>query len=207
LGITDARVREPEPEFIDRFTRVVQALQKEFPADGNEPLNIDTTPFLQIALSHRGKTGNVEFETADESLGTLIWLGLIGPVLDALATGTVVLVDELESSLHPALVRQLVRIFQGQRTNPHGAQLIFNSFEAGLLGNSVDDRILGRDQVWFTEKLHDGSTRLYPLSDLSPRKAEAVAHRYLDGRYGASPLVSDEEFDALAVKASSGLAE
>lgn len=207
LGITDARVREPEPEFIDQVTRVVQALQQELSPDANQPFNIDTTPFLQVALSHRGKTGSVEFETAEESLGTLVWLGLIGPILDALATGTALLVDELESSLHPALVKQLVRMFQRQRTNPHGAQLIFNSFEAGLLGNSVDDRVLGRDQVWFTEKLHDGSTRLYPLSDLGPRKAEAVAHRYLDGRYGAAPIITDEEFDALAVKASNGPAE
>jgi len=44
-----------------------------------------------------------------------------------------------------------------------------------MLGNSVDDRILGRDQVWFTEKLSDGSTRLYPLTDLNPRKAKPSA--------------------------------
>lgn len=204
LGITDARVREPDPEMMDRITRAVRVLQNEYEPEDVQPAKIDTTPFLQIALSHRGQSGDVEFEAADESLGTLIWLGLIGPVLDALATGSVLLVDELESSLHPALVKQLVRIFQNQRTNPNGAQLIFNSFEAGLLGNSVDDRILGRDQVWFTEKLHDGSTRIYPLADLGPRKAEAVTRRYLDGRYGATPIISDSEFDVLAVKASTG---
>ena len=204
LGITDAKVREPDPEMMDRITRAIQVLQNEYDSENVQPVKIDTTPFLKIALSHRGQSGNVEFETADESLGTLIWLGLTGPVLDALATGSVLLVDELESSLHPALVKQLVRIFQNQRTNPNGAQLVFNSFEAGLLGNSVDDRILGRDQVWFTEKLHDGSTRLYPLTDLSPRKAEAVTRRYLDGRYGATPIISDSEFDVLAVKVATG---
>jgi hypothetical protein len=73
-----------------------------------------------------------------------------------------------------------------------------------LLGNSVDDRVLGRDQVWFTEKLNDGSTRIYPLSDLSPRKEEAVSRRYLDGRYGAVPILSDAEFDTLAVEVASG---
>jgi AAA15 family ATPase/GTPase len=189
---------------MDRITRAIQVFQNEYNSENVQPVKIDTTPFLQIALSHRGQGGDIEFETSDESLGTLIWLGLIGPVLDALATGSVLLVDELESSLHPALVKQLVRIFQNQRTNPNGAQLIFNSFEAGLLGNSVDDRILGRDQVWFTEKLHDGSTRIYPLADLGPRKAEAVARRYLDGRYGATPIISDSEFDVLAVKVSTG---
>jgi hypothetical protein len=109
----------------------------------------------------------------------------------------------LESSLHPVIVAQLVRTFQSPRSNPNGAQLIFNSFEAGLLGNSVNDRVLGRDQVWFTEKLHDGSTRLYPLTDLNPRKAEADSRRYLTGRYGATPIDSDAEFDVLAAMVSS----
>ena len=167
--------------------------------DDAQSLRFDEPPFIGIALSHQGKHASVELDTAEESLGTLVWLGLVGPVLDALANGVVLLVDELESSLHPGLVAQLVRTFQNPRTNPRGAQLIFNSFEAGLLGNSVDDRILGRDQAWFTEKQHnDGSTQLYPLTDLSPRKAEAVGRRYLAGRYGATPIISDAEFDSLA---------
>lgn len=202
LGITDARLREPDPEVLERVRRVIKLVQKEMMlevrAGEDGPINFDVDPFLGIVLSHRGTRSNVELDSSDESLGTLVWLGLIGPVLDALAHGTVLLADELESSLHPGLVAQLVRIFQSPRSNPLGAQLIFNSFDAGLLGNSVDDRVLGRDQVWFTEKLYDGRTRLYPLSDLSPRKAEAVSTRYLAGRYGAAPIISDAEFDALA---------
>jgi AAA15 family ATPase/GTPase len=181
---------------------MMQLIQKEMNLDESMG-EVDDTPLLRIALSHRGKRESVDLDSTDESLGTLVWLGLIGPILDALANGSVLVVDELESSLHPTLVTQLVRTFQNHRTNPNGAQLIFNSFEASLLGNSVDDRVLGRDQVWFTEKLFDGSTRLYPLTDLSPRKAEAISSRYLDGRYGAIPLISDAEFDALAVCVSS----
>ena len=69
--------------------------------------------------------------------------------------------------------------------------------ESTILGDSGENRLLGRDQVWFTEKLHDGSTRLYPLTDLDPRKHEAVGKRYLAGRYGASPILSDRQFDRL----------
>jgi uncharacterized protein len=207
LGITDARIREPDPEMLERLGRMMKILQKEMELDEVPSPDVDTTPFLSIALSHRGARESVELDTTDESLGTLVWLGLIGPILEALATGSVLVVDELESSLHPVLVTQVVRTFQSRRTNPNGAQLIFNSFEAGLLGNSVDDRVLGRDQVWFTEKLQDGGTRLYPLTDLSPRKAEAIGRRYLGGRYGATPIVSEAEFDALAVKVSSGKVE
>lgn len=202
LGITDARLREPDPEVMDRLRRIITVLQKEIDSEAPRPPAVDDNAFLGIVLSHRGARESVELDPADESLGTLVWLGLIGPVLDALANGTVLLADELEASLHPALVTQLVRTFQNPRTNPNGAQLIFNSFEVGLLGNSVDDRILGRDQVWFTEKLSDGSTRIYPLTDLNPRKAEAISRRYLGGRYGAIPIVSDAEFDALAAMVS-----
>ncbi len=204
LGITDARIREPDPEFLERIRKVLAALEVDSKIDTSE---LDSDSFLGIALSHRGSHGDVEFDSSEESLGTLVWLGLLGPVVEALARGTVLLADELESSLHPALVTQLVRTFQSTRTNPHGAQLIFNSHEAGLLGNSVEDRVLGRDQVWFTEKLNDGRTRLYPLLDLNPRKAEAVSRRYLAGRYGATPIISSAEFDVLTAAIAAGACE
>ena len=104
------------------------------------------------------------------------------------------LADELDASLHPALVAQLVRLFQRAVTNPRGAQLIFNSHDVTLLGDSVNDRATGRDQVWFTEKHDDGGSRLYALSDLAPRKEEAIGRRYLAGRYGATPIISDQQF-------------
>ena len=209
FGITDASLREMDVETTKRLTRIMEILQREmeFEPDGVGEHRQETVPaelFLRVALSHAAKHGSVELETRDESLGTLVWLGLIGPILDTLKDGTVLLVDEMESSLHPSLVAQLIRLFQNQRSNPNGAQIVFNSFEAGLLGNSVDDRILGRDQVWFTEKLNDGSTRLYPLTDLSPRKAEAIGQRYLSGRYGATPIISESVFASLAAMVSSG---
>jgi uncharacterized protein len=204
LGVTDARTRKMPAEIAERLQKAIAALNDQ--EAGEEPfaIQLEEDSLTSIVLSHQGLRDSVEFDISEESLGTLVWLGLIGPVLDALADGTVLLADELESSLHPALVAQLVRMFQNPTSNPNDAQLIFNSHEAGLLGNSVDDRILGRDQVWFTEKLHDGRTRLYPLTDLTPRPAEAVGKRYLAGRYGATPIISPEEFAALAAVASSG---
>ena len=62
--------------------------------------------------------------------------------------------------------------------------------------------MLGRDQVWFTEKGHDGATRLYPLADLSPRSDEAIGRRYLAGRYGATPILAAEEFAEVALSAA-----
>ena len=127
-----------------------------------------------------------------------MWFGLIGPVVSALRTGSVFLADELDASLHPALVAQLIRLFQQPETNPRRAQLIFNSHDATLLGDAVTDRLLGRDQIWFVEKRKDGASHLFPLIDLDPRKQESIGKRYLAGRYGATPIVSAQEFAAAA---------
>jgi hypothetical protein len=89
-----------------------------------------------------------------------------------------------DASLHPALVAELIRLFQDPKSNPRRAQLVFNTHDATILGDSTSDRLIGRDQVWFTEKRADDSTRVYPLSDLDPRKEEAIGRRYLAGRYG-----------------------
>jgi len=203
LGITDATPQSPDPKQIERVRGIMKALRTAMPDDFPDVGEEDFSDFelnaaVGLFLSHKGANGHVQFDASDESLGTLVWLGLIGPVLEALANGTVLLADEIESSLHPRLVTELVRMFQKPDTNPNGAQLIFNSHEARLLGNSQADRVIGRDQVWFTEKLSDGGTRLYPLSDMNPRSDEAVARRYVEGRYGGTPLISQAEFAALA---------
>lgn len=194
LGITGARQIEPDPVTRERMQRALRIIlgREEEPdglADGT-----DISSF-GVALTHRGADAEVDMDAEDESLGTLVWFGLVGPVVSALATGAVMLADELDSSLHPALVAQLVRLFQDQRSNPRRAQLIFNSHDAALLGDTGEESALGRDQVWFTEK-SGGASRLYPLSDLAPRKDEAVGKRYLAGRYGAVPILSHGQFVA-----------
>lgn len=176
-------------------TRIIQGREDE-PEDKDSE---GTILGSGVVLSHRGPDGTVEFSADEESLGTMVWFGLAGPVIHALASGSVLLVDEIETSLHPALVRQLVRLFQESETNPRRAQLIFNSHEASLLGDSGWERVLGRDQVWFTEKGNDGASRLYALSDLKPRSDEAIGRRYVAGRYGATPVLADEEFAEAAL--------
>jgi predicted ATPase len=202
LGITDARVRELDPQLVERLQQVSRILRgREDEAEGKGSDADLIQP--RVVLSHRGVGGEVDFESGEESLGTMVWLGLAGPVIDAIANGDVLLVDEIEASLHPALVAELVKLFQSAESNPRGAQLIFNSHEASLLGDSSGERVLGRDQVWFTEKDHDGATRLYPLADLSPRAEEAIGRRYLAGRYGATPILTREEFAEVALSAAS----
>jgi uncharacterized protein len=140
--------------------------------------------FLMPVFEHSTPNGSAKFELHDESEGTQRLYGLIAPVLDCLRDGRVLVVDELDSSLHTLLVRRLITMFQTPELNPHGAQLIFSTHDTSLL----DHTLFRRDQIWFTEKDADQATRLYPLTDFSPRKQEAWERGYLAGRYGAVPF-------------------
>ncbi len=161
---------------------------------------------IQVASSLHTKTAKehvvffhgddmVPLMSEDESDGTLAWLGLLLDVVDALAQGSVVVVDEIDASLHPHLTSRLIGLFQDQETNPRVAQLIFTTHDASLLSPSLGDDTLQRDQVWFIEKdPNSGASKLFPLSDFHPRTGENTARRYLGGSYGAVPTTSEYVF-------------
>ena len=136
---------------------------------------------------HNTEHGSASFELHEESQGTQRLYALAAPVLDVLKNGRLLIVDELDSSLHPLLVRRLVRMFHQPELNPHGAQLLFTTHDTSLL----DRTLFRRDQIWFTEKDRDQATRLYPLTDFSPRESEAWEKGYLIGRYGAVPFFNE----------------
>ncbi|MDA2803230.1 AAA family ATPase [Nocardiopsis suaedae] len=148
----------------------------------------------RVRFQHRGADGDVSLDfITEESQGTHTWFDVLGPMLQALDDGSVLLVDELDSSLHPSLAAEVVRIFQDQDSNPHGAQLIFTTHDVSLLGSAVVDRPLDRDQVWITRKKQDGATELYPVTDAKPRKEESLERGYLRGRYGGVPRLTPGE--------------
>lgn len=142
---------------------------------------------LMPQFVHKTEHGSASFELHEESQGTQRLYALAAPVLDVLKHGRLLIVDELDSSLHPLLVRRLVQMFHSTEFNPHGAQLLFTTHDTSLL----DRTVFRRDQIWFTEKDRDQATRLYPLSDFSPRETEAWEKGYLIGRYGAVPFFDE----------------
>jgi len=195
LGVTNAKVAsvDLDPEVRDRLERALRILNgTEGDPESGDDWRYEVGDFVR--LTHEGTSGEVEFEAEDESEGTSVWVGLIGPVLTALDRGDVLLADELGTSLHPHLVQRLIGLFQSPTTNRHCAQLVFNAHDVTVLGDS-ERHSLGRDQIWFTEKDVDGATRLYPLADFRPRKDEVLRRRYLQGRYGGVPILDASEFE------------
>ena len=197
LGITAARMVELDPVMQERVRRVARILsgEEDTPMSGD---SLEFEPFRGMRFSHSALDGEVELDDSEESRGTLVWFALLGPILRALADGSVLLVDELDSSLHPALVEAVLDLFQDPESNPRHAQIVFNSHDVTLMGDSTNPRLLGRDQIWFTQKSNDGSTRLYPLTDFDPRKQESVGKRFLEGHYGARPIPSLGDFGVAA---------
>ncbi len=124
----------------------------------------------------------------NESAGTQQFFSIVGPIIDVLVHGYLLYVDELDARLHPRLVSALLALFNSAQSNPHDAQLIFNTHYSQLL----DTGLLRRDQVWFVEKnaLEEGS--LYSLSDFKgTRRDEPFQRNYLLGKYGAVPIIED----------------
>lgn len=122
-----------------------------------------------------------------ESTGTHRLFALIGPLLEHLKAGHTVCVDELEASMHPLMVRELLRLFFSNQENASSAQIIFTTHNPLLL----DPTLIRRDQVWFTDKDDEGRAHLYPLINYDPRVGESLVRGYLSGRYGAVPFVPE----------------
>jgi len=148
-----------------------------------------------VRVQHECGTGDGWLPLEEESRGTLAVIRLGPKIVAALRHGALLVVDELDTSVHPLLVRNIVDRFNHPRSNPHGAQLIFSAHDTSLLGTAVGEPTLRRDQVWLTEKDSDGATALVPLGDYKPRKGENLERGFLQGRYGAVPILPSDLAD------------
>ncbi|MEU5262644.1 ATP-binding protein [Amycolatopsis sp. NPDC021455] len=196
LGDFVGRYLSRKPENLPRVVSLLGAADvgvvdlvveggRESPALRSDP----RSPERELKLLHG--PGREPFDLRCESSGTLNWLELLPQVLDAVDGGKVMIVDEIDASLHPLLTAQLVKIFRDRQTNPGGAQLIFTTHDTSLLGTMLGDQVLERDEIWFVEKDAEGASQLYPLTDFKPRKDQNTERRYLNGSYGAVPVLGD----------------
>lgn len=150
----------------------------------------------RIISNHRqfddeGKeTHSVAFSfSSNESEGTIKYVSLSYPIIDALDNGKFLVIDELDSKLHPLLVRKIISLFNSAKTNPKGAQLLFATHDTFLLSAGL----FRRDQVWFTQKNSFGSTEAYSLVEYKVRSNTPFEKDYLSGKYGATPIIGEME--------------
>jgi uncharacterized protein len=199
FGISGAKVRKEKDdtqegpqilEFEEHFDRAMAVLLKDSgkPFKSFTEIRREKRRAGRPELLHRGKNHSeipMDF-LSEESSGTRRFLSILGEYLRDAEHARIMIVDELETSLHPLLVREIISLFS--ESGPKGgrcAQLLFTTHNPLLL----DQSLLRRDQIWFTEKDAQGATRLYPLTDFKPRHDEALAKGYLAGRYGGIPFI------------------
>ena len=135
----------------------------------------------RLRLLHESKAGHWPLDYASESRGTRMFLTLVLPALEALSSGSLLVIDELDSSLHPRLAQAFVSLFLRPESNPHGSQLIFSTHDVALLGT----KLLAQDEIWMVDKNTEGVSSLTPLTDY--RLRGDVERAYRNGRLGGSP--------------------
>lgn len=128
---------------------------------------------------------------AMESEGTKVLFALGGIILEALEDGGIIFFDELDNSLHPKLIKFLVRLFNNTITNSKGAQLIFATHEVTLL----DKQTFRKDQIWFTQKSKYGCSELYSAKEIEGLRDDTNFELwYRTGKFGGNPKIKEVEF-------------
>ena len=151
-------------------------------SDGFYFFDISTSGISNISTLRLRHKGSAElFDFFEESDGTRRLFDLMGILLDD-AEDTTYVVDELERSLHPTLVRHFLELFMELNANG-SCQIVFSSHEASIMEQSL----FRRDEIWFVDRGADGNSRLYSLDRFKDRFDKDIAKAYLEGRYGAVP--------------------
>ena len=160
---------------------------------GYRTIKKEGTDEKELLITHTpAASSSYELPFSGESRGTRKLLSILPDILISLKEGHLVVADDLDSLLHPHLLRYITNLYTNYEKNPHGSQLIFTSHNTAILMPTV----LRRDEIWLCSRPTGEDAQLYPLSwykkenGLIPRNDEAYGKQYLEGRYGASPKIS-----------------
>lgn len=184
------------PELAQGIDKIVKRLSKL--PDGEQTAMIETGTFTvsirrennkyfvrRVKSVHKVNGILYDFELKEESDGTQRIFDFVPMLQEVKSKDDTYVIDEIDRSLHPALVRALVSRIVSD-TNMKG-QLIFTTHDAGLL----DGKLFRNDEIWFAEKDRDSqATHLYTLDEFKPRADLDIAKGYLNGRFGAIPFLA-----------------
>ena len=184
------------PELVQGVDGIVKRLSRS--PEGTEEVMIDTGAFTvsmrregnkyfvrRVKALHKVNDNLYDFELKEESDGTQRIFDFVPMVQNVKSEACTYVIDELDRSLHPTLVRTLVSRIVTDK-NMMG-QLIFTTHDAGLL----DGKVFRNDEIWFAEKDRETqSTHLYTLDEFKPRADLDLEKGYLNGRFGAIPFLA-----------------
>ncbi len=182
LRLEDVEVEERSILESTNFKSLPKRQQKHF-----KSLLPEGAKTWEVHTYRKDETGaKTRLDFDDESSGTRELFALIGPIMDSLDNGYTLVVDELNTHLHPLAFRYITRMFRSSKSNPRNAQIIFTTHDTTV----TEEDCIGRDQIWLVEKCDDLASRLIPFSDYKTRDERPFRKGYLQGRYGAVPRVA-----------------
>ncbi len=138
-----------------------------------------------VSIHQKPDGTEVEMTMGSESDGTRRLIEYMPLFYAVTKQGGVYIVDEIERSMHPILIKDIMQKLS--ESNTAKGQLIFTTHESGLL----DQNIFRPDEIWFAQKDSEQATQLYPLSDYNIHKTANIENGYLIGRYGGIPFLSN----------------
>ncbi len=192
IGIEDIILeKEKVPsEFFEEMSIPSDLKEKILEGGGLQRILLNT--YHKQYDENDNEVGKIIFELdEEESKGTRKFFKMSAPILNTLREGKVLIIDELDASLHPMLTRHLIKLFHNEKINTKNAQLIFATHDTNMLTPIM----FRRDQIWLTEKDKFGATDIYSLAQLKDViKNENFEKQYIQGKYGAIPYLGKFEF-------------
>jgi AAA15 family ATPase/GTPase len=189
-GVVDFRLEtDIVPDESKAFkAEFVKLVERHFRAKVPQDLPSDN---YKLQLAHEDIAGNKKFlDFARESAGTRRLLFLLTTIFRVLDRGGIILVDELDASLHTQAFELILGMFYKRKYNRKGAQIIATVHDTNILTSDF----VRRDQIWFAEKDKSGATDLFSLSDIKLRGSDNFERGYLEGRFGALPFTENLDY-------------
>lgn len=170
---------------IDERDVNMEELPLNFPSEMKEMMkkskNIKEIRIKTTHLDQHDKL--VDLNMNLESDGTQKFFNFLGPILDTLYKGKILIIDELHNHLHPTMTRFIIELFHNEKINTKNAQLIFTTHETSVLSKDI----FREDQIYFCEKQNKATT-IYSMSDFEGLRENIDYEKsYLLGRFGALP--------------------
>lgn len=195
LGVVDVSIEDEPDELPTEVFQDVFSVLRRHMDDTDVPETLPESAIRKlkenqkrIRLMHTSSSGGSRaLDYWVESRGTRTLITLLVPALKALASGSLLAIDELDTSLHPSLSQAFVSLFSRSESNPHGAQLLFSSHDVSLLGSSL----IQPDELWLAEKDDEGVSSFVPVTEFSWRSRDDLERAYREGRFGGLPPSDD----------------
>lgn len=194
LGFDNVEIKKKDFQTNDIPDDMPEHIVKQLLSDLEGRKIVDVKTLHKKRNPSNNSFTDVEFDMrSQESSGTNKVFNISGPIFDVLTDGGVLVIDELDASLHPLLTLSITRLFNSAEHNPHIAQLIFTTHDTNLFSYGK----FRRDQIYFIEKDKNFSSDLYSLVEykgdggVTVRKDKKFENDYIQGRYGAIPFIGN----------------